>query len=257
MEQPNLASSVTTQSDLSAIGSNNRPPMLRRVSQSEPHLDIPHFSTAQEKGFHINSVLSNLFEKQFHASRPLGASSEVFDSPGEELLKKSTMSASTDHLSVEPEALRKHSLDRNKSALELSAIDSSQQGGDLRKVASVANYNLFRRESAPADNFSFVNKLQLHPPGIGSSASHHHISTIPEDEGIMMTATRAGSAGDSLASSSSARQLGIDASSSTGTSPQKSTFGSGLMGVFSHGFFAKPVMRSKEENYRYIMALDR
>lgn len=29
------------------------------------------------------------------------------------------------------------------------------------------------------------------------------------------------------------------------------------MGVFRHGFFAKPVIRSDEENYRYIMALDR
>jgi len=29
------------------------------------------------------------------------------------------------------------------------------------------------------------------------------------------------------------------------------------MGMFGRGFFAKPVIRSEEENYRYIMALDR
>ncbi|VDO81392.1 unnamed protein product [Heligmosomoides polygyrus] len=28
-------------------------------------------------------------------------------------------------------------------------------------------------------------------------------------------------------------------------------------GVFHRGFFSKPVLRSEEENYRYLMALDR
>ncbi|RCN38200.1 hypothetical protein ANCCAN_15899 [Ancylostoma caninum] len=28
-------------------------------------------------------------------------------------------------------------------------------------------------------------------------------------------------------------------------------------GVFHRGFFSKPVVRSEEENYRYLMALDR
>lgn len=31
----------------------------------------------------------------------------------------------------------------------------------------------------------------------------------------------------------------------------------GLLGVFGRGFFAKPVNHSEEENYRYLMALDR
>ncbi|VDN55749.1 unnamed protein product [Dracunculus medinensis] len=30
----------------------------------------------------------------------------------------------------------------------------------------------------------------------------------------------------------------------------------GMLGVFGRGFFAKPVMRTEEESYRYIMALD-
>lgn len=31
----------------------------------------------------------------------------------------------------------------------------------------------------------------------------------------------------------------------------------GLLGVFGRGFFAKPINHSEEENYRYLMALDR
>lgn len=31
----------------------------------------------------------------------------------------------------------------------------------------------------------------------------------------------------------------------------------GLLGVFGRGFFAKPVNHSDEENYRYLLALDR
>ncbi|CAD6190470.1 unnamed protein product [Caenorhabditis auriculariae] len=31
----------------------------------------------------------------------------------------------------------------------------------------------------------------------------------------------------------------------------------GMLGVFQRGFFSRPIVRSEEENYRYIMALDR
>lgn len=31
----------------------------------------------------------------------------------------------------------------------------------------------------------------------------------------------------------------------------------GLLGVFGRGFFAKPINHSDEENYRYLLALDR
>uniref|UniRef100_A0AC34GW52 Uncharacterized protein n=1 Tax=Panagrolaimus sp. ES5 TaxID=591445 RepID=A0AC34GW52_9BILA len=47
---------------------------------------------------------------------------------------------------------------------------------------------------------------------------------------------------------------GMIANASTDSLPRQKT---GVMGMFGRGFFAKPVIRSEEENYRYIMALDR
>jgi hypothetical protein len=86
---------------------------------------------------------------------------------------------------------------RNKSALELTShFDPASVTGGLRKVASIANYNLVHRDSA---NSTPVNTPSSHPNthltpfaqhfGHLNSASHHSISTIPEDQdqGLMMS----------------------------------------------------------------------
>jgi len=160
------------------------------------------------------------------------------------------------------------SLDRNKSALELSNIDPSSAAGGLRKVASIANYNLVHRDPSLGTSPPNTTHLSPIPHHFGThqlNSSHHSISTIPEDQGLMMSVRpSSGIAANALNSSgacSSGARHGLMESASaainTTSSPPKSALGGVMGGIFGRGFFAKPVIRSDEENYRYIMALDR
>ncbi|KAI1732179.1 hypothetical protein Ddc_01034 [Ditylenchus destructor] len=251
-ETNRVISSTISANDVLQPGRIGRPPFLRRVSQSDPHLDIPHFINPQEKSFH--NILSGL--SAFGLNKKSGASTESVD--------KATMPSAPNL--IQSQTLQAGSLDRNKSALELSSADSSfapTSAAGLRKSSSVANYNLIPRDTKDSHVPILPEKTHLTPFvshlfGHGHSSSHsnihHNISTIPEDEGLMMSVRPTAATGISAASTLTSTAGGLMGTDSVSTaSPPRS----GIFGVFGRGFFAKPVIRSEEENYRYIMALDR
>ncbi|KAI1725680.1 hypothetical protein DdX_02355 [Ditylenchus destructor] len=250
-ETNRVISSTISANDVQQPGRIGRPPFLRRVSQSDPHLDIPHFINSQEKSFH--HILSGL--SSFGLNKKSEASTESVD--------KTTMPSAPNLIQSQTQQVG--SLDRNKSALELSSADSSfppTAAAGLRKSSSVANYNLIPSDTKDTHAPILPEKTHLTPFvshlfGHGHSSSHnshHNISTIPEDEGLMMSVRPTAATGISAASTLTSTAGGLMGSdSASATSPPRS----GIFGVFGRGFFAKPVIRSEEENYRYIMALDR
>jgi hypothetical protein len=277
---------VSSSSGAAAPGKPDKPVVLRRVSQSSPHLDIPHFMNAQEKGFNFHHILSGLIDKNTSSvdlnqkHKDLGASTELVACTDTKDMPSSP------NLAAAPE--RKLSLDRNKSAAELTSVPHHNEpggAGGLRKVASIANYNLVQREqqshssssaaSTPHSSSNHLSLLVHHHFGsyLTPNAQQHHnsfnpIPEDPQDTGLMMSVRPSGSlAANALTSSSTGARQGLMESASAsmtssasaagaGASPPKSALG-GVMGVFGRGFFAKPVHRSDEENYRYILALDR
>lgn len=78
------------------------------------------------------------------------------------------------------------------------------------------------------------------------SQHHHHFTTIPEteDRGLIM----------STRTENTHRDAQQNISANTGSAAVTTTPKTGFFGI---GFLSKPVLHSQEENYRYIMALDR
>ena len=163
----------------------------------------------------------------------------------------------------------------------------------LRKISSVADCNshsVSRKTSGVADWNSHE-----HCGGSGSSllssaigyvtggGSHSPQPTIPEDQGLTMsvrTAAPAFGASNSLASSSGVHLADISAHTHSNPLDESSTLNrvsilfktsscshlyscaflqvkSGMLGYLNRGFLAKPVLNNTEENYRYIMTMDR
>ncbi|KHN79850.1 hypothetical protein Tcan_07596 [Toxocara canis] len=87
-------------------------------------------------------------------------------------------------------------------------------------------------------------------------------TTASNSSASLSTAAQAFHAGQHLVSGA---QGATAETSSVSSSPEHTIDGrstnahhhGGVLGVFGRGFFAKPVIRSEEENYRYLMALDR
>uniref|UniRef100_A0A915CTT3 Uncharacterized protein n=1 Tax=Ditylenchus dipsaci TaxID=166011 RepID=A0A915CTT3_9BILA len=227
-----------------------KPSLLRRVSQSDPHLDIPHFLNAQEKKDKVYSkkvyyqsqcfnsfhhVLSGLIEGNSSLKvnkQGLGASTDTVDS-------RAAMPSSPDLTLKAPAG----GLDRNRSAVQLSNFDP-ESTTDSNNPGNQPNSNTHWPLS---HHFSHLNTGQ-------HSSSHHNISTIPEDQGLMMSVRpTSGLAANALNSTGLMDTASSAMAGNSASSPPRS----GVFGVFGRGFLAKPVIRSDEENYRYIMALDR
>ncbi|CAD5221236.1 unnamed protein product [Bursaphelenchus xylophilus] len=240
MDQPTLGCKFPTiiNASESEIPSANRPSLLRRVSQSDPHLDIPHFLSVQDKGLGFHPTLTGLLENSVNFK--IGQSSEKL-----ELM---------DSVPSLPQDLKvpKSSLDRNKSAFELCSSSQAEET-PLRKSSSVANYQLdpcIRKETGGFLS-SFSSALHL-----SAGQSHQQqLSKSPEDQGGLTMSVK--SSPFSGSSSSSSTPAPATSETASATDPALNRNKSGLMGVFNRGFFAKPVMCNQEENYRYIMALDR
>ncbi|KAH7732214.1 hypothetical protein AAVH_01112 [Aphelenchoides avenae] len=253
MEQPTLTSQYAGVPDTGLGGADatalsttrNRPPLLRRISRSDPHLDIPHFVSVQDKGFHpFHHVLSGLFEGNSTFSvNKLGSNDKL------------NISAEHKDLVPSQEGLKPpaSSLDRNKSAVELASQDPSnqlQQYQGLRKSSTISNYGA----NAAAENQS---SLLSYAPHFFSGT---HAKEHPDDQGLMMSVRPSSSAAAALSSASGLQSSMSDSSSSSTMSPTNAGAHhgrGGMMGIFGRGFFAKPVIENQEDTYRYVMALDR
>uniref|UniRef100_A0A914ZF70 Uncharacterized protein n=1 Tax=Parascaris univalens TaxID=6257 RepID=A0A914ZF70_PARUN len=216
---------------------------LTRVSQSEPHLDIPHFIHGQDPQ-HISSltrVLSGLFEVDTALSTPFSRS-----------YSQKPIGASTDKPVVVDDSAVVTTF--NRAASPELRYPEGVKNAPLRKSSSASAVDL----TGSAPNEAPSSSLQQFTP------SFHH--------GLAMTTS---SSRDSTSLSSAAEtfrdQLPPDAQralagvSSTASSPDNTIDEraliphrhGGVLSVFGRGFFARPVIRSEEENYRYLMALDR
>ncbi|CAD5215284.1 unnamed protein product [Bursaphelenchus okinawaensis] len=237
MDQPTLGCKfpniINSESEIPSA--SGRPALLRRVSQSDPHLDIPHFLSVQDKALGFHPTLTGLLENSVNFK--IGQSSEKL-----ELM---------DSVPSLPQDLKvpKTGLDRNKSAFELCSSSQADEP-PLRKSSSVANYQLdpcIRKEHGGGLLSSFSSALHLS----SSQSPQQSLAKPAEDQqgGLTMSVKSSPFSGDAAAASTT--------SEPNTTDPSLNRNKSGLMGVFNRGFFAKPVMCNQEENYRYIMALDR
>ena len=208
----------TTTPNMESTIRNQRGPFLRRCSISDPRLDIlPKFSP--DKNYNpFNRVLTGLFE---------GGNSQFSLNK----LGASTESVDQNHLS--PNQL---------SSQEHLCVSQQPKGSSAAEL-----------KSPPTTTASGLRKSATSISALFGSSPHHqqHIPTIPEsneDQGLMMSARPSASLCEQ-----NSNVVTSSATSAAASSPQKQSF----MGIFGRGFLSKPVLHSQEENYRYIMALDR
>lgn len=226
------ADSDAESAHLSSFNSSRRK-SLTRASQSEPHLDIPHFVHGQ--GQHVpslNKVLSGLFEVDSALSTPLSHSRRNHNNQLPAVASSLSSEAGT---SVLPRTV---------------SSPSTTTTAPLRKSSSATDWT----SSALIDTSDSIHQF---------TPSYHH-----EQSGLVMTTTLAGQSDPTLVPvrQNFDQQLATSHLSNTSNpqsgatktmDSQPSSHYDGMLGVFWRGFFAKPVIRSEEENYRYLMALDR
>jgi hypothetical protein len=286
MEQPTLSSNQPHLPNVHEISNTladqkRRPLLLRRASRSDPNFqpEEPKFDALQHVLHGIAEVNSGI------SINKLG-----FDNDKNYLsLMPLDQSKSS---SAVPSAFDSHKVDqtleRKLSAFNLAirSDDPNSSLGSIRKAASfIHGTNFGIGLNTPTSYFTHPqhHRAPNFSIGGGGSSNFHSSSVSPAVEdpshhsgGLQM---QVGSKSNSLApnkvnevqhSSSMAGGLfsnagtdtsannthvgGMIANASTDSLPRQKT---GVMGVFGRGFFAKPVIRSEEENYRYIMALDR
>ncbi|KAK6033481.1 hypothetical protein OSTOST_00290 [Ostertagia ostertagi] len=197
-----------------------RPPAisLRSMSKSDPHLCVPHLLLILHS---IVLYLACSTLTMLFALQMLHA----------EILRSSAVSQAA--------TLRKST----------SAVDWSGVVGDVQK-----------RNLKPYGWHETVGKTATEPARSGlqlalMNSAHNH------DEGLVMSCSnhnREIKAMNAPAHRQEHVPHGLVASASSLNSSNAPLESHGVFGgVFHRGFFSKPVVRSEEENYRYLMALDR
>uniref|UniRef100_A0A8R1I8E5 Uncharacterized protein n=1 Tax=Caenorhabditis japonica TaxID=281687 RepID=A0A8R1I8E5_CAEJA len=223
---------------------------LRTMSKSDPHLDIPHLLVSQDEAHpSLNKIMSNL--QHVHE----GLKTPVSSSPNLQALR------------------REHEFhDRNVSSAALLSQESLHQP-PLRKSSSAIDWNgavveATRKSSRQTDwqstlfennrknSFSNLQLLsQAHQGGLVMNALDNKQNNMSVATAQMPQQQNhfAQTLAQSAASAPSATIAPVPEPSNQQRSAGSALFG----GVFHRGFFSKPVERSEEENYRYLMALDR
>jgi hypothetical protein len=107
--------------------------------------------------------------------------------------------------------------------------------GSLRKSSSAVEW------SSAADNEPIVGQK---------------MSTLSGSSANIMSTKSANTTAD-LASNQKSLTAAVAAAVQSAQHDHHHNNSSGIFNMFSRGFLAKPVVRSEEETYRYLMALDR
>ncbi|WKY17033.1 hypothetical protein Q1695_001561 [Nippostrongylus brasiliensis] len=233
MDQPELAHHVAFhvhEEDHDHI--HLKPPAisLRSMSKSDPHLSIPHLLVSQDEAHpSLNRIVSGLFHVDTALRTPHASCGNL-----QALHQRESTSASSmalQNIPAQTGTLRKSN----------SAVDWSGAMADTRRNSK---------------HYGWHGALCNIPDTIASSSqSTTHLALSDSDQQNDISAGVTHSQG--ITSSASLTQPPPTAGSlemQTGYRHQNhGVFG----GVFHRGFFSKPVIRSEEENYRYLMALDR
>ncbi|KAK0396371.1 hypothetical protein QR680_001695 [Steinernema hermaphroditum] len=247
---------------------SQRPQLVRRMSRSEPHLDVPHFMNAND---HVVSamhhVLSGLFEvdsnmslnKMIH-SRELGVGNMSTSSSTNNLQEHFEHSCI-----LSPDC--KHTTDNSTTICRVVPENSvGEKASNQSPALAAASSGPLRKSSSAVDWKNIRQTQQLPSTSVqqysGSSGSDHGlVMSVKPDSNLALAAGGSGPLAaaaqkfaqgkpGSLAQSVTAAGIG----SVDGDDSHKRP---GVLGVFGRGFFARPAMRDDQENYRYIMALDR
>ncbi|WKY17035.1 hypothetical protein Q1695_001561 [Nippostrongylus brasiliensis] len=248
MDQPELAHHVAFhvhEEDHDHI--HLKPPAisLRSMSKSDPHLSIPHLLVSQDEAHpSLNRIVSGLFHVDTALRTPHASCGNL-----QALHQRESTSASSmalQNIPAQTGTLRKSN----------SAVDWSGAMADTRRNSKFIHYRLLFRAISTHSHYGWHGALCNIPDTIASSSqSTTHLALSDSDQQNDISAGVTHSQG--ITSSASLTQPPPTAGSlemQTGYRHQNhGVFG----GVFHRGFFSKPVIRSEEENYRYLMALDR
>ncbi|CAB3410318.1 unnamed protein product [Caenorhabditis bovis] len=235
-----------------------RPPRitLRTLSKSDPHLDIPHLLVSQDDAHpSLNKILGNLQHvheglKTPVASHPnLQALRQEHENP-----EKSSSAALLAQDTILQPPIRKSSsaIDWNGAVVEATRKASRQFDWQTA---------LFENNRKP----SFTN-LGLFNTSTSSSAGGLVMSSFDNKQKEMSVVAAAQAQAPTQtpftqtapSSSSSATTTTAPATVAPAPPPAPQQQSTGMFGgMFHRGFFSKPVIRSDEENYRYLLALDR
>uniref|UniRef100_A0A1I7YZY1 BEL1-like homeodomain protein 1 n=1 Tax=Steinernema glaseri TaxID=37863 RepID=A0A1I7YZY1_9BILA len=246
---------------------SQRPPLVRRMSRSEPHLDIPHFMNANN---HVVSamhhVLSGLFEvdsnmslnKMIHSREVAGnlSTSSSMNNLHEHFEHSCALSSDcTDTGDKSTSVCRlAYENSREQQVTNQTPAFAAASSGPLRKSSSAVEWkNTGQTQQLPCTSVQQYNQNIGHDQGLTMSVKPDNTVAIPAGgSGPLATAAQKFAQGnpESLTQSISSAGIGSAANDESHKRP-------GVLGVFGRGFFARPAMRDDQENYRYIMALDR
>ncbi|CCD69107.1 Growth-regulating factor [Caenorhabditis elegans] len=223
---------------------------LRTMSKSDPHLDIPHLLVSQDEAHpSLNKIMSNL--QHVHE----GLKTPVSSHPNLQSLRREN-----------------EFQDKNVSSAALLSQESLHQP-PLRKSSSAIDWNGAVVEATRKTSRQFDWQTALFDNSRKTSFSNLQPFSQAQQGGLVMSNLDNKQQGMSVATATMPQQQNnfaqtLSQSSSTAsapaptsapvTTPAPGSRGAALFGgVFHRGFFSKPVERTEEENYRYLMALDR
>ncbi|PAV72421.1 hypothetical protein WR25_19375 [Diploscapter pachys] len=139
-------------------------------------------------------------------------------------------------------ALQGHaSLPPSNSSASLQIHNSHQTS---HKPPQEAEGGLVMSVSGPVDRQQAPNM---------QAVAHLPAAAAPQNLASKLAAASTASQASQAQTSTSSHLDSMHSTEAAHTGPKNSFLG----GVFQRGFFAKPVVRTEEENYRYLMALDR
>lgn len=257
MDQPGLAHHVSFhvhEEDHDRLHLTKPPAViLRSLSKSDPHLSIPHLLMSQDEDHpSLNRIVSGLFHVGSALRTPNTSCGNL------EVLRHQKDSNSSLKNGVVPSESSFQSTPLRKSS---SATDWS---GVVAEVTRKNSKQLGVRDSlfmAVADTGCSQND-----PHLTLQASEHQNESIVmsnsddhhQNSSVVATHLRNDShCSEGFVASGSSSVHPLSTGSPNGhdnsTNQSHSVFGK----MFHRGFFSKPVMRSEEESYRYLMALDR
>ncbi|CAI2356962.1 unnamed protein product [Caenorhabditis sp. 36 PRJEB53466] len=223
---------------------------LRTMSKSDPHLDIPHLLVSQDAAHpSLNKIMSNLQHVHEGLKTPVASHPDLQALRREnELHDKSIGSAAL----LSQESFAQPPLRKSSSAIDWNGAVVEA----TRKTSRQVDWQAALFDNSRKTSFSNLQPFsQAHQGGLV-------MTTLDNKQGMSVATAQMPQQqnhfAQTLAQSASTASAPAATSAPVPEAVANQPRGSHLFGgVFHRGFFSKPVERSDEENYRYLMALDR
>ncbi|TMS36038.1 hypothetical protein L596_003304 [Steinernema carpocapsae] len=244
---------------------SQRPLFVRRMSRSEPHLNVPHFINAND---HVVSSMHHVLSGLFEVDSTMSLTSMIHErEQAGKISQSGSMNNLQDHFENSCSVRSDPYSGKSSGAYQNARGDTLQNQDSYQTPASAAASSGPLRKSSSA--VEWKNTGQSHFPSTSVQPYHHNdtaelggltMSVKPENSmGLSSAGTGPLSAAAQKFVQNSPEALGqsIAAGGLASMGHDDSQKRSGMFSMFGRGFFARPAMRDEQENYRYIMALDR